>query len=277
MRENASAIPYNGGNYSYFVNFTTKSIAILAATLTCLDAVTTVTNPVNSPLISGHRLSGECRRIPCWRGRPTVPRLPLNSFYPYNVLRNMSPWNPGLKSSLSSYPLVPHSHNVCHCNFGNGSLGPNGKHDTPRKLVRRTTRLRLCYSPTNFLRRGLRISREHWYHYPILYLNSFSLSLMEGFELTPSYVEQLKPGVFPKILRNLWLASLVQESAMMLLVWAIVPYQSIHGNLSNIVSVLAEEAAQAKWLRYWLVCDAVLVLCAGTKIPPSSRNKKERE
>ena len=50
---------------------------------------------------------------------------------------------------------------------------------------------------------------------------------------------------------------------MMLLVWAVVPYDRIQSNLSNILSILAEEAAQAKWLRYWLVCDAVLVLCAG--------------
>ena len=44
MRENASAIPYNGGNYSYLVNFTTKGIAIVAATITSLDAVTTVSS-----------------------------------------------------------------------------------------------------------------------------------------------------------------------------------------------------------------------------------------
>jgi len=50
---------------------------------------------------------------------------------------------------------------------------------------------------------------------------------------------------------------------MMLLVWAVVPYDRIQSNPSNILSILAEEAAQAKWLRYWLVCDAVLVLCAG--------------
>jgi amino acid transporter len=90
-----------------------------------------------------------------------------------------------------------------------------------------------------------------------------------GFELTPSYVQEVKPGVFPKILLNLWLGSLFQLSTMMLLVWAVVPYATIQANLSNIMSVLAEEAAQAKWLRIWLVCDAVLVLCAGTS-PPSN-------
>ncbi len=42
LRENASAVPYNGGSYSYLVNFTSKNIAIVAAAITSLDAVTTV-------------------------------------------------------------------------------------------------------------------------------------------------------------------------------------------------------------------------------------------
>ena|SRR5579871_6366846 len=42
MYENASAVPFNGGNYSYLINFTSKSIAIVAAAITLMDAVTTV-------------------------------------------------------------------------------------------------------------------------------------------------------------------------------------------------------------------------------------------
>ena len=45
MCENASAVPFNGGNYSYLVNFTSKSIAIIAAAITLLDAITTVPIP----------------------------------------------------------------------------------------------------------------------------------------------------------------------------------------------------------------------------------------
>jgi amino acid transporter len=50
---------------------------------------------------------------------------------------------------------------------------------------------------------------------------------------------------------------------MMLLVWALVPYSDIQSHNANILSLLAEHAARAKWLRYLLVADAVLVLCAG--------------
>lgn len=53
---------------------------------------------------------------------------------------------------------------------------------------------------------------------------------------------------------------------MMLLVWAVVPYSDIQAHSNNILSHLAEHAAQSKWLRYWLVVDAVLTLCAGSPL-----------
>ena len=77
-------------------------------------------------------------------------------------------------------------------------------------------------------------------------------------------MEEVHPKTFPKVLRNLWLMSFIQLTTMMLLVWAVVPYSDVQSHSGNILSLLAEHAAQAKWLRYWLVADAVLVLCAGT-------------
>ena len=95
-------------------------------------------------------------------------------------------------------------------------------------------------------------------------------SNLTGFELTPGYVEEVRQGVFPKVLRNLWLLSLVQLTLMMLLVWAVVPYSDITAHPNNIISLLAEHAAGAKWLRYWLVTDAVLVLCASNPSAPAA-------
>lgn len=42
LQENVSAVPFNGGNYSYLLNFASKTLAIVAAAVTLLDAVTTV-------------------------------------------------------------------------------------------------------------------------------------------------------------------------------------------------------------------------------------------
>jgi hypothetical protein len=56
LRENASAVPYNGGSYSYLVNFTSKSIAVVAAAITSLDAITTAVVSAGS---AGGYLEGE--------------------------------------------------------------------------------------------------------------------------------------------------------------------------------------------------------------------------
>ena len=42
LRENISVVPFNGGNYSYLLNFASKTLAIPAAAVTLLDAITTV-------------------------------------------------------------------------------------------------------------------------------------------------------------------------------------------------------------------------------------------
>jgi len=49
---------------------------------------------------------------------------------------------------------------------------------------------------------------------------------------------------------------------MMLLVWAVVPYSEIQSYPNNILSILAQHAVGGKWLRYIVVADAVLILCA---------------
>jgi hypothetical protein len=65
--------------------------------------------------------------------------------------------------------------------------------------------------------------------------------------------------------------SFFQLTLMMLLVWAVVPYSDIQSNSSNVLSILAQHAAGAKWMRYWLVTDAVLVLGAGTPLTPLTK------
>jgi len=96
---------------------------------------------------------------------------------------------------------------------------------------------------------------------------------MKGFELTPSYVEEVRPGAFSKVLRNLWILSFSQLTLMMLLVWAVIPYTEIQSYSNNILSILAQHAVGGKWLRYVVVMDAVLVLCASI---PSQVNEFDR-
>ncbi|THH31703.1 hypothetical protein EUX98_g2455 [Antrodiella citrinella] len=84
---------------------------------------------------------------------------------------------------------------------------------------------------------------------------------LTGFECLPSYVSNFKPGIFPLVLRNLHYPAIFMNVLSMLFLLALVPFETIlQGN--NVLSVLAEVAA-GKWMRIWLVVDAVVVLCGG--------------
>ena len=78
---------------------------------------------------------------------------------------------------------------------------------------------------------------------------------------TPAYVGRIKPGRFPKVLRNLHLPAIGLGTIMMLLVIAIVPMDVTLGS-ANILSALAQLSA-GRWLRIWVVVDSVVVLSGG--------------
>jgi len=93
LLENASAVPYNGGNYSYLINFTSKGLAIIAAAITALDAITTVLLSSQYNLTLDSRVCWECNRISCRRGRPTIPQGIDDCLDSNHVFWNLSAWN----------------------------------------------------------------------------------------------------------------------------------------------------------------------------------------
>ena len=98
LRENASAVPYNGGNYSYLVNFTSKSLAIIAAAVTLLDAITTVSPLSKRNLIYiGCRCIRKCRSISRRRSQFTISRSFIDSVHSRTILCDMSPWYPRIE------------------------------------------------------------------------------------------------------------------------------------------------------------------------------------
>jgi len=93
--------------------------------------------------------------------------------------------------------------------------------------------------------------------------NGFCIGVLglTGFECIPSYVSNFKPGIFPFVLRNLHYPAILLNVLSMIFLLALVPFETIlQGN--NVLSVLAEVAA-GKWMRIWLVVDAMIVLCGG--------------
>lgn len=101
-------------------------------------------------------------------------------------------------------------------------------------------------------------------------LFGFSAAMLgvSGFESSANYIEEQAPGVFPKTLRNMWIAVAVFNPLIAALILGVVPMGELIDNKEALLVVLAEDAAaQAGLLAAvgpmgaWMAVDAVLVLC----------------
>jgi len=92
--------------------------------------------------------------------------------------------------------------------------------------------------------------------------NGFCLALLgvTGFESAEGYLEDLKPGAFPTIMKFMWICI----APASLLVMAIVPMSEVIDNPSSSILTLAKAVSNnSPWLSYWVVIDAAIVLGAG--------------
>jgi len=89
----------------------------------------------------------------------------------------------------------------------------------------------------------------------------FSAAMLgiSGFESSANFVEEQKPGVFPKTLRNMWRVVSFFNPAIALLALSIIPLGGIDNHKESLLSFMGETAG-GKWLAYLISIDAVLVL-----------------
>ncbi|CAG8470656.1 9644_t:CDS:2 [Paraglomus occultum] len=83
-----------------------------------------------------------------------------------------------------------------------------------------------------------------------------------GYEHSSDYIEDQKPGVFPKTMRNMWVNVSLINAPLTLITLAIMPLGVINEHPEDIISVLGEYAA-GSWLRILVTVDAAIVLGAG--------------
>ncbi len=92
----------------------------------------------------------------------------------------------------------------------------------------------------------------------------FSSGLLgiSGFESSANFVEEQQPGVFPKTLRNMWIAVTVFNPLIALLALGILPLAEITSE-ANQDFLLASmgQVASGGWLHTVIAVDAALVLC----------------
>ncbi|TKY90086.1 hypothetical protein EX895_000084 [Sporisorium graminicola] len=231
----------NAGNYSYLVNISTKLVAVLAAAITLLDAVATgaVSAGTASAYIAGETLTSHAhidgRLISvlllvglaalCLTGLRDSSSVALGMFL-LHVLTMVILIIAGVVAWIRS------GNSLLHDNWSIGMAS--------------------LRAPST----GKGIVRAIFDGVCVAFVG------LTGFECSPSYINQVKLGEFPKALRNLHIIVVLTEAPLMLLVLALVPMDAILGG-SNVLALLGQVAGRGAWLKLFVVVDACLVLCGG--------------
>lgn len=94
---------------------------------------------------------------------------------------------------------------------------------------------------------GLGLFFENWIQdpplntsYPLLFGFCVAMLGISGFESSANFVEEQKPGVFPKTLRNMWIAVSFFNPIMCLLALAVVPLASVDANKEALLAHMAK-------------------------------------
>ncbi|KAG6905908.1 hypothetical protein DXG01_016979 [Tephrocybe rancida] len=232
MEELGSALPLSGAPYTYILNVSSKSFALIGVALLLLDFAST---SVVSAATAASYFAGEVH-------------LPFPEYgFAIVILVTFTVISlSGVKESARIALVVLLFH-----------IG--------------TMMVLIVTSLVHLGRTGSKQLRENWHSVPISSPSTvahdifFGICLgmlgLIGFECTPSYIGRIKKGQLPLVLRNLHIPAIGLSSTAMVLVLAIVPLDTVLRS-SNILSVLAQMAA-GDWLRTWIVADATIVLCGG--------------
>ncbi len=82
---------------------------------------------------------------------------------------------------------------------------------------------------------------------------------ISGFESSANFVEEQAEGVFPKTLRNMWIAVTIFNPGMAFLALALVPIPEVAEHREALLSYMAGLSG-GEWLSWMISVDAALVL-----------------
>lgn len=82
---------------------------------------------------------------------------------------------------------------------------------------------------------------------------------ISGFESSSNFIEEQQEGVFPKTLRNMWLAVVVFNPLICLLVLGVLPVSTVQAHKDDLLAFSGVQLAGG-WLRNAVAVDAALVL-----------------
>ncbi|RYZ77769.1 MAG: APC family permease [Proteobacteria bacterium] len=224
--EVGSALPMNGGTYTLLLNTTTKKKAAMAATLTILSYIATAVISANEALHYIHTISSS---IPIIEG--TVLLLGVFAFL--------------------SIVGVSESANV--------ALGIFIIHLATLVLLIGGAAVSLFHD-SSALGENLR-SIQFGSDWGAALFRGFLVGLLgiSGFESSANYIEEQSPGVFPKTLRNMWMAVTFFNPLLCLLALSLFTIPYITSNQNGLLATMGGNAL-GPWFSKWVAIDAFLVL-----------------
>ncbi|MCA9292700.1 MAG: APC family permease [Phycisphaerales bacterium] len=229
--EVVGALPLNGGAYNALLNTTSKFRASLAACLTVLSYMATAVISSNEAM---HYLHG------LWDGFPVIgATIALLALFMVLTIIGITE-----SAVVAIFIFVLHLSSMglllllgAFAIFGNGLglLWENLKTPSPGGI---------------------------W----LALFFGFAAAMLgvSGFESSANFVEQQKPGVFPKTLRNMWLAVTILNPGMAILALALIPVGQVSELYQDTLLSHMGSLSGGDWLRWVVSVDAVLVLSGAT-------------
>jgi amino acid transporter len=223
--EVVGALPLNGGAYNALLNTTSKRMASLAACLTVLSYMATAVISASEAMHYAHAL---------WEGLPVIgATIGLMALFMILTIVGIQE-----SSRVAVAIFLTHLFSLTLLLLVGGIyLASRGLDVLSANLA----------TPTENL--------------PGALFFGFAAAMLgiSGFESSANFVEEQAEGVFPKTLRNMWIAVSLFNPSMALLALALVPIGDVTGHRENLLAHMGELAG-GSWLGHLISVDATLVL-----------------
>jgi len=225
--EVVGALPLNGGAYNALLNTTSKSMASLAATLTILSYMATAVISASEAMHYLHSIV------------QILPLIPATIFL-LAIFMGITILGIGESSVVAMVIFVFHLFSlvilagaICYYLLNNGL--------------------------TTFYANNVHPPMHNSLGMAIFWGFSAAMLGISGFESSANYVEEQKKGVFPKTLRNMWIAVSVFNPLMAFLALAVVPIPEVSVHETDLLSYMGQISG-GRGLATMISIDAVLVL-----------------
>jgi amino acid transporter len=223
--EVGSALPLNGGTYTVLLNTTNKKLAAGAACLTLLSYVATAVISAGEAMHYAHNL---------WHGLDvfwaTVGLLGLFAFL--NLV--------GITESAIVALVIFLFHMLTLAVLSAASVT-------------------LVIRDPSLLAANWTAPSTHGLGHALFFGFAAAMLGISGFESSANFIEEQREGVFPKTLRNMWLAVAIFNPLIALLALGLLPLADIQQVPPDLLARMGERSLGG-FLRSWVSLDAVLVL-----------------